>query len=252
MVKNDKNAVGSGKEDMTKILARLFALFIAIGDLVINGKRYAKDVADYLQKIVDGLFTIKFREYADFGIFKIPAGGNSKAYLKEYLEQCYPSEMEEKHLHGLLSVCLCDQSNQFQPGDSVRVRMYGARDIYNSGVMEPVIVASLEDRLNFLSRFHGNVFLGAWGFPLILESGIYSRTSNWRGNGNFTFPDKRKRLPKNGTGIQQELILSVNSHSRWELGLYEVDVNQCCFFFGFTLVPPEETADPKTSANPAK
>lgn len=157
--------------DTNEVFARILKLLASILKMVVDGKRDAVVVADSLQKIVDepkvevAEPTEKFEELADLGYIIVPDGDPATClarFAENNREKCWDFN------NNITDVNFPNPSRVLKPGDKIRIRVI--RQAVSG-------TTTSEERMDFLRKQKGNVFVGAQG-------------------SSYAFEQKRAQLPK--------------------------------------------------------
>lgn len=158
--------------DTNEVFARILKLLASILKMVVDGKRDAVVVADCLQKIVDEPkvetteSTQKFALLADLGYITVPDDYNHTTCLAVFKKK--NREKFYDYNNSITDANFLNPTRILRPGDKLRLRAFKQ--------VVPGTTTS-EERMDFLHKQKGNVFVGAQGAA-------------------HAFEQKREQLPK--------------------------------------------------------
>lgn len=158
--------------DTNEVFARILKLLASILKMVVDGKRDAVVVADCLQKIVDEPKVEvvepieKFDLLADLGYITVPDDYDHATCLAVFRENNH--EKFDGYNDSISDVNFPSPTRILKPGDKIRVRVFRQSV---SGT------TTSKERMDFLRKQKGNVFVGAQG-------------------ASHAFEQKRDQLPK--------------------------------------------------------
>lgn len=188
---------------------------------VLRGKKQAEDMvaAAGEQPVAQAVPAEKFALLIDLGIITVPKKMSLDLFFKRQAEYLYD------HHKNITDANFSNPSRILRPGDKLRVRVFQQ---IGSGR------TTSQERMAFLEKQRGNVYVGAQGIAHVLEQ-LHDRLPAGKGYASF---DREERLWRDPEGNHRIPYVYVRSGDcfYFGLGVLESDGYDDDAFFSFSYV----------------